>query len=361
MQLLLASVALLCPFQALAECPQPPPSTAYTWMACGSKAGKVTRAENWIDDFEDDGGGRERSENRPAWGYYGYGYYGYRGYYGYGGYYHGGYGYGHKFQNSFMRAFDWVMNLAGSFFGSNARRLQAVSHQADGPVPELDALVLGAGGQGGRMAVERGEAPFNVMLYVYCPSEGWRTCSGSVINEGNVLTAAHCLTDAAGECTGGYVISGRSRDGSGETKRFGFSGRPGDGNDIGIVYPEQALTLGDYLQPVCIPDVDSAAIDECSNSVYSWESSSSPDPVLTATDVKVDGTCSRIAGLLDPRLCVQDVQGGRQMCQGGGGDPLVTAYDGKYYQTGIASSCGDERAPFTRVSRHADWIKANLK
>ncbi|CAG0905937.1 unnamed protein product [Darwinula stevensoni] len=366
-------------------------------MACGSKAGRVSRDENWIDEFDELGSGPEgRGSGGGGCSYYSYYYPCYES------------GTTTGVGSAVRGVYAWFARLFADWFSgrSQAERgsFRAVYREAQDPIPRL-RLSAGNSGSGDSgsgdsgtgdsgsgdsgtgdpgSGVGVGEAPFNVLLHVFFPATGWRTCAGTVINEGNVLTAAHCLTNRYEESLGGYVIAGKTHNqtvepGSlGQVKRFrSFAyhrnwnpSRPSRGFDIAIVHPEGGFVLGDFLQPICIPDSDGDDTSGCGNYVFGLEEArADEDPKLKRLDATVEGSCSALGALLpggmqrDRRLCVRRREAGQGSCGVGGGSPLVTDYRGRFFQTGIMSVCsaGDRSVPFTRVSRFAEWIRANLK
>ena len=72
-------------------------------------------------------------------------------------------------------------------------RTAAIRVELNASIPEpvqsniTDPLIVG-----GDLA-QTGEAPFMVRLYIVFGLSSGALCGGSVINEKNVLTAAHCL------------------------------------------------------------------------------------------------------------------------------------------------------------------------
>ncbi|CAG0893001.1 unnamed protein product [Darwinula stevensoni] len=251
------------------------------------------------------------------------------------------------------------------------------SHAAPVQSNVTDPLIVG-----GNLA-QTGEAPFMVRLVIDFPS-GPSTCGGSVINEKNVLTAAHCLVDTSEKATGGIAIAGTNYvDTTTNPVTFGPTAQSisfasydyhrtnfKKGYDIAIIHLSSSLVFNDNVQPICLPTSDDKNLAGCTNYAYGWGDTSAPDgqqsPDLKKLRVNVKSMafCSSLGFLKSAQLCVSAYTGPAGVCAGDSGGPVVTTYNGRLYQSGITSygptSCTKSNV-FTRVSYYSDWIAANIK
>ncbi|CAG0893000.1 unnamed protein product [Darwinula stevensoni] len=271
---------------------------------------------------------------------------------------------------------------------------------------------------GGEFA-QTGEAPFMVRLVINFPS-GPSSCGGSVINEKNVLTAAHCLVDTSEKATGGIAIAGTNYvDTTTNPVTVGPTNQSisytsydyHSSYDIAIVHLSSSFVFNDNVQPICLPTSDDKNLAGCTNYAYGWGATSAPGGQLSPNlkklrvNVKSMAFCSMLGFLKSAQLCISAYTGPAGVCfqctglgkrripatpnttlslsqveesssdhllllprfqygRRNHGGPVVTTYNGRLYQSGITSygslSCTKSDV-FTRVSYYNDWIAANIK
>ncbi|MFJ9690770.1 serine protease [Kitasatospora sp. NPDC101183] len=260
-----------------------------------------------------------------------------------------------------------------SRIGALARRVAATGSA----LAALCALALGSAPQASAIyhgtAASDGQFPYAAFVLAddgANPPHAYR-CSGALIGNAWVVTAAHCLTGTAARAR---VILGAA-DESGSTGARAISTTRGNwivhpqydpatlANDIALIHLPYPVTPDSRTSPV----TRSTSTADYANSrivVAGWglldDSTTSPVLHYVQTTVMPVADCSRYYGLTSSMLCMDAHPGGS--CQGDSGGP-VTIYDvyGKPLLIGIVSFGGGGCANTlprvaTRIGAFDSWI-----
>nr|XP_053646092.1 trypsin-1-like [Cherax quadricarinatus] len=244
----------------------------------------------------------------------------------------------------------------------------------------------------GGMDASPGEFPWLVSIRV-AGATGGHYCGGALIHQRFVLTAAHCVHRNSAK----YVVAvagehdlSSPNNGHRQVLRVKeiishseFSKRYI--NDIALLELVEDALWNKYVQPVCLPDLNTDGVTDALNvTVAGWgmtdEASNGGHhasllqkvvvQVLSRSDCQqwYSSHAGTAVVLYDTHLCAGFENGEKDACQGDSGGPLMTAPDSEGHQVtvGVVSAgigCGRPRLPglYTRVSRYIDWIINKLK
>ncbi|KAF5903228.1 transmembrane protease serine 9-like, partial [Clarias magur] len=233
----------------------------------------------------------------------------------------------------------------------------------------------------GGLDADPGAWPWQVSLQAY----GSHFCGGSLINNGWVLSAAHCFGSyIASQVTvklGLYTLEGnnayrQSRWLSNviihpDYKKGKFH------NDLALLQLSSVVSINDYITPVCLAETGSTFHSGTLTWVTGWgkigDEVNLPSPgILQEVPVQIIGNkqCYCLYGgfkfsfyfeNITNTLCAGLLEGGRDACQGDSGGPLVIRQGFQWIQVGIVSFgevCAHPNAPgvYTRVSQYQNWI-----
>ncbi|TWW81336.1 Prostasin [Takifugu flavidus] len=224
-----------------------------------------------------------------------------------------------------------------------------------------------------------GSWPWQVSLQIF----GRHVCGGSLINREWVMSAAHCFSSSS---TSGWQISlGRQNlqgtnpnEVSRRVSRIVLHpnyDRDSSNNDIALLRLSSAVTLTDYIRPVCLAASDSVFNNGTDSWVTGWgavnEGVSLPFPqILQEVEVPVLGNrhCNCLNGvgtITENMICAGVLAGGKDSCQGDSGGPLVSKQGNKWIQSGIVSfgfGCALPNLPgvYSRVSSYQSWINSHI-
>lgn len=217
-----------------------------------------------------------------------------------------------------------------------------------------------------------GQFPYQVFLEIYSPENLKSYCSGSVISDQWILTAAHCFQQTVGF----LAIMGSVNPPNGNwIAMFGnefyvhekYDPRT-TANDVTVAKLPQKLPFGVNIAPVQIAtDAEQNYYGDVAVA-SGWGKTLDADlgigPNLQYTTLKVisNQECFFLypSRIFSSTLCAAGTTRG-STCRGDSGGPLVSLRDGK--QIGITSfskpSCqkGEPQA-FVRVTSFVDWIRS---
>ncbi|XP_069840785.1 serine protease 27-like [Dendropsophus ebraccatus] len=238
---------------------------------------------------------------------------------------------------------------------------------------------------GGTDAVD-GEWPWQASIQ----TREIQLCGGSLISSQWVLSAAHCYygffpSEEYKVLLGAYKLS---LDNPHAVTRIGsvylhpnFSSIISEHN-IALLKLDSPVTYTDYIRPICLPSSASATFPcgmECW--VTGWGNKNSnvalPDPkTLQKVQQKLidHKTCNQMyqkefgsseTMAYDTMICAGYSTGGKGICQGDYGGPLVCKVNGVWYQPGVLCNgfgCASPNLPgvYALVSVYQSWIQSYI-
>ncbi|XP_032363600.1 serine protease 33-like [Etheostoma spectabile] len=230
---------------------------------------------------------------------------------------------------------------------------------------------------GGQIALG-GSWPWQVSLQ----SSGRHFCGGSLINNGWVLTAAHCFPSIPADLTvylGIQSLQGPnpnrvSRTVTNVIRHPNYDPNTND-NDICLLKLSSPVTFNDFIVPVCLAAPASTFFSGVSSWVTGWGDTGSgvslpPPGNLMEVNVPVVGNrechCNYGAGYItNNMICAGFRAGGKDSCQGDSGGPMVSKQGSRWILGGIVSfgnGCAEPNFPgvYTRVSQYQTWINSQI-
>jgi len=210
------------------------------------------------------------------------------------------------------------------------------------------------------------------------------SCTGSIINQKSIITAAHCINP-------NYDIFLRVRVGSSRRDRDGtlklvkkviihpdFDKPALLNNDIALIILRFPLEYNENVQPVALPEQDEEAPEDGTFVVSGWGVYSNISQLnsddlnavfvqIVDRDVCADVYTRKSSLVSDNVICagVLDFEG-TDACHGGAGSSLTLPSAKTPVLYGFVSwglECVDQELPeiHTRVSSYVDWIKNQTK
>ncbi|XP_076837885.1 vitamin K-dependent protein C-like [Brachyhypopomus gauderio] len=230
------------------------------------------------------------------------------------------------------------------------------------------------GGEVGR----KGESPWQALILNY---RGAFHCSGVLIDERWVLTAAHCLEGSLRFSVrlGDYSLF--KHEGTEETVAVTDAiGHPNYNpatadNDIALLHLKYPVKYTTYILPACLPSRSLAErvlhLNGTQTVVTGWGRESETinrysSALNYITIPLVDPTeCARhmTNNITHNVLCAGTLKGMKDACYGDSGGPMMTRYHNTWFLIGLVSwgeNCGraDKLGVYTKVSNYLEWIES---
>jgi len=220
---------------------------------------------------------------------------------------------------------------------------------------------------GGDIVTDRTKFAYQVSLRY----RNFHFCGGTVIDNLNILTAAHCLQEY--EADDLEVVAGdlRTDDKIKSTQKIDvrtFWNHENYNpttieNDIAVIRLEDPLDFDSYTQPIDLWNETYISSELCVVSGWGKTESGEPSPDLKAVELPLvnRSRCNipYTGAITEGMMCAGFLMvGGKDACSGDSGGPLVC--EGKLQ--GVVSwgySCARPRFPgvYTNVTHYLDWIE----
>ena len=202
-------------------------------------------------------------------------------------------------------------------------------------------------------------------------------CGGTILDEKTILSAAHCQIKKGDKILAGHVDLNVGKSIFVE-RVLKNPYKPYNAtlvnNDVVVLKLSEALTMGDNVQPACLPmrGYDPPEGSTCYASgwgVRKYEGQNPPKdlryvgiPLVTLQSCNT----SYMGFITENMLCAGHENGGVDACQGDSGGPLVCISNEKPIIAGISSfgiGCGEAEYPgvYARVTSFMRWIRAQME
>ncbi|NWS59481.1 FA10 factor, partial [Chunga burmeisteri] len=202
-------------------------------------------------------------------------------------------------------------------------------------------------------------------------------CAGTILNEYFILSAAHCINHSKVLQVLVGMVDKEKEEPSRAMHRVEkviahaeFDAETFN-NDIALLKLEEPITFSEDVVPACLPEEDFAN-DVLMNQAFGIVSGfgvmfEHTEPVKRMKVLQipyVDRDTCKLAlrnVVTENMFCAGYDKDGKDVCQGDGGGPHVTRYNGTYFVTGIISwgeGCGKpgKYGVYTNLSKLLPWV-----
>ncbi|CAH3033233.1 unnamed protein product [Porites lobata] len=199
----------------------------------------------------------------------------------------------------------------------------------------------------GGIHAQQGEWPWQAML---AQPGGSQFCGGSLISDRWVLTASHCVTSASASQIvvrmGAHMITDTAQEHQVEKiiMHESYNSPLGLAHDIALLKLTTAVTMGNSVGTVCLPDINQPLLSGKQCYITGWGTLTSggnqPDQLMEASvPIVSQASCSNAypGQIHDSMICAGLDAGGVDACQGDSGGPMVCEFNGKWYLEGATS------------------------
>ncbi|XP_029643721.1 transmembrane protease serine 12 isoform X2 [Octopus sinensis] len=224
----------------------------------------------------------------------------------------------------------------------------------------------------GGIKAEQCEFPWIVSLLLI-KGRGYFVCSGTLINDLQVLTAAHCAKDvdkiivSAGSSNRRSMTTFTYVFKSGIHSHPDYVGPPSFENDIAIINLPSSISDGHCIKPLGIPEKGENISNNCIIAGWGVSSKNSYGTnQLQTAKVKAfsQSQCKQhFSRITKQQLCAgSGVRNGAESCRGDSGGPLMChrVSDNKLVVVGVTSygnyKCNTGFTVYSNVSYFEDWI-----
>ncbi|CAH1793633.1 unnamed protein product [Owenia fusiformis] len=233
--------------------------------------------------------------------------------------------------------------------------------------------------------------PWAVSLYLdYFGWNDWKHhCTGSLIDNQFVVTAAHCIAKSGVSTTNSFKVVLGGHDQSTvngnevvatlekwivhEDYSTTIKGSP---NDIAILKLSEPITFNQYIQPICLPDDSEQFTPSDSCYILGWGETLGTGPMGKLNEVSLNITTNadcdyywekgsgRVGLIKESHICVG--MGVPGACRGDSGGPLICKKSSGWTLAGCtsfgAAGCQEREAPnvYTRITSFMPWIRRTV-
>ncbi|NXI74509.1 FA10 factor, partial [Anseranas semipalmata] len=202
-------------------------------------------------------------------------------------------------------------------------------------------------------------------------------CGGTILNEYFVLTAAHCVIYSKELEVFVGIVDREEEEPSTAMHRVEkiflnarFDSKTFD-SDIALIKLREPITFSEDVVPACLPEEDFAndvlmkqTFGIVSGFGNNFERAQPVKRMKVLQIPYVDRNTCRLAlhhQVTKNMFCAGYNKDGQDVCQGDGGGPHVTEYNGTYFVTGIISwgeGCGRQGkyGVYTKLSKFLPWV-----
>ncbi|XP_050544251.1 transmembrane protease serine 9-like [Daktulosphaira vitifoliae] len=215
---------------------------------------------------------------------------------------------------------------------------------------------------------------------------GW-FCSGTLISDRYVVTAAQCVVGGIGQKKlsvvrlGELDLNSDISDGASPIDvpvekvliHEEYNSRT-HANDIAVLKLKNSISFNSLIQPICLPissDLRTKKFVKSILKIAGWGTTSyrgsqntrlMEAPVSVFDNVECQDVYANKSIVIDERnVCAGDKNGQTDSCRGDSGGPMVVEVKAQHYLIGVVSfgvKCGDPNFPgvYSRIAYFVDWI-----